>query len=63
MKDIGNTHKFVGIRFQFNNYPTNWIPAQAKIEKLPKSQLKITVPPRFAVTTQVREAFAAKDLD
>lgn len=63
MKDIGNTHKFVGIRFQFNNYPTNWIPAQAKIEKLPKSQLKITVPPRFAVATQVREAFAAKDLD
>ena len=64
MKDLGlSTHKFVGIRFQFNNYPTNWIPARAKIEKLANGQLRITVPPRFAVTTQVRQAFIIKDFD
>lgn len=65
MKDMAglSSHKFVGIRFQFNNYPTNWIPVQATIEKLPKNQLKVTVPSRFAVTTQIREAFAVKDFD
>lgn len=63
MKDLGLNHKFVGIRFQFSNYPTNWIPPQATITKLSNNQLKITVPQRFAVTTQVREAFAVKDFD
>ncbi len=63
MKGFGVNQKFVGIRFQFNNYPTNWIPPQTKIEKLPNNHLKFTIPTRFAVTTKAREAFAVKDFD
>lgn len=63
MKDLGLDHKFVGIRFQFNNYPTNWIPPQTKLEKLPNNHLKFTIPTRFSVTTKAREAFAVKDFD
>jgi len=55
--------KIVGMRFKFANYPDNWIPPGAKIEKLAGGGIKITVPARYSVTTKVRQAFAVKGLD
>lgn len=55
--------KIVGQRFQFNGYPRQWIPPNAGIEYLNNKQVKITVPPRFSVSSRVREAFAIKDYD
>lgn len=60
---LGRMSNIVGIRFQFANYPVNWIPPGAKIEKLASDQIKISVPARYSVTTKVRNAFAVKGLD
>ncbi len=52
-----------GPRFQFVNYPANWFPPQAKIEKIDNGQLKVSVPPRFSVCYAYRAVFAIKDFD